>query len=131
MKTKPLLIAAAAAELGTGLGLLVAPSFVSQLLLGEALGQAVSMLVGRVAGAALIAIGLACWLESTGNRAGSPRGLLTALLVYNAIVALLLAHGAVFNGIHGVLLWPVVAVHVVFAIWCAVRLSPERGGSTP
>jgi len=120
--TRRLLIAVAVAEFGTGLGLLVAPSLVSRLLLGGALDSPVSVVVARVAGAALVAIGIACWAESAGRRAGSPRGLLAALLVYNAIVALLLAHGAVFGGVHGPLLWPVVVVHVAFAIWCAARL---------
>lgn len=130
MKTKLLLMAAAVAEFGTGLVLLVAPSFLTGLLLGEALGPAVATVVGRVAGAALIAIGLACWLESGGKRAGLPTGLLAGLLLYNTIVAFLLVHAAVFDGIHGVLLWPVVVVHIVFAIWCAVQFRFERGTSS-
>ncbi|MDR7133208.1 multisubunit Na+/H+ antiporter MnhG subunit [Lysobacter niastensis] len=129
MKTKALLIAAAAAELGTGLGLLVVPSFLSQLLLGEGLGSTVSALVGRVAGAALVSIGLACCFESAGRRAGSPKGLLVALLLYNAIVALLLTHGALYRGVHGLLLWPVVVVHVAFAIWCTASIRSEGGAA--
>jgi hypothetical protein len=131
MKTKTLLMAAAAAELGTGLGLLIAPSLVAELLFGQALGTVESMLVGRVAGTALMAIGLACGLEGTDRRAGSPTALLAALLLYNAVVAVLLALGAVFQDVHGMLLWPVVLVHAAFAIWCATSLTSERRASGP
>ena len=122
MKIKSLLIATAVIELPTGAALLVVPSFISELLLGEALGSAASIVVGRVAGAALIAIGLICWLQSADIRAGSVAGLLAGLLVYNGAVALILVHGAVFKGIYGVLLWPVVVAHVAFALWCALQL---------
>jgi hypothetical protein len=125
MKTKTLLVATAVVELAAGAALLIVPSFAARLLLGEALGTAVSMLVGRVAGAALTAIGVACWLESAGNRAGSPSGLLAGLLVYNCAVPLLLVHGAVFNGIHGILLWPAVVLHIVLALWCIVLLRRQ------
>ena len=124
MKTGYLLVATALVEFATGVALLVAPSFVVELLLGEALGSAASVLVARVAGAALAAIGLTCWLE----RDGSSAGLLAGLLAYNGAVALLLMHGAVFNGVHGLLLWPVAAAHIVFALWCTVRL---RHSSVP
>jgi len=130
MKTRYLLVATAIAELATGAALLVVPSFVAQMLLGEALGSAASALVGRVAGAALIAIGLICWRESADNRAGSSTGLLAGLLVYNGVVALLLVHGAAFTGIHGVLLWPVVVLHIVFAAWCVVRLAHASAHGT-
>ena len=131
MKIKSLLIATAIIELPTGAALLVVPSFISELLLGEALGSAASIVVGRVAGAALIAIGLICWRESADIRAGSLAGLLAGLLVYNGAVALILVHGAVFKGIYGVLLWPVVVAHVAFALWCAVQLRHSSAGSRP
>lgn len=131
IKIKSLLIATAVIELPTGAALLVVPSFISELLLGEALGSAASIVVGRVAGAALIAIGLICWRESADIRAGSLAGLLAGLLVYNGAVALILLHGAVLKGIYGVLLWPVVVAHVVFALWCAVQLRHSSAGVRP
>jgi nitrate reductase gamma subunit len=131
MKAKSLLVATAVIELPTGAGLLVAPSFLAELLLGEALVSAASMVVGRVAGAALVAIGLICWLERAGDRPGSLAGLLAGLLVYHCAVALALVHGALFKGLSGVLLWPVVAVHIVFALWCAVQLRHSSAGVKP
>jgi hypothetical protein len=46
------------AELAAGLGLLVAPATVVELLLGQPLGSGAPLVVGRVAGIALVAIGL-------------------------------------------------------------------------
>jgi hypothetical protein len=51
---------AAISEAATGLALLIAPSLVGQLLLGEQL-SGVATPVARVAGIALIALGIACW----------------------------------------------------------------------
>jgi hypothetical protein len=57
---KKALIVAAVCEAATGLALLIAPSLVGQLLLGEEL-TGVAIPVARVTGIALIAFGIACW----------------------------------------------------------------------
>ena len=75
MKTKALLTAIAVIELMTGVGLLLAPSLGAELLLGAPLSPVVPLVVGRVAGLALVAIGLTCWLETVGDRGGSPNAL--------------------------------------------------------
>jgi hypothetical protein len=54
------LIFAAVGEAATGLALLIVPSLVGQMLLGEEL-TGVAIPVARVAGIALIALGVACW----------------------------------------------------------------------
>ena len=71
---------AAVAEVATGLGLLIVPSLVGQLLLGEQL-TSVAIQAARVAGIALIALGFACW-------PGPP---LVGMLAYSALVTLYLA----------------------------------------
>ena len=75
------LIFAAVAEAATGLALLIVPSLVGQLLLGEEL-NGVAIPVARVAGIALVALGIACW-------PGPP---LVGMLAYSALVALYLAY---------------------------------------
>ena len=99
------LIFAAVAEVATGLALLIVPSLVGQLLLGEQL-IGIAIPVARVAGIALIALGVACW-------PGSP---LLGMLIYGAAVALYLAYLGFAGGLAGVLLWPAVALHAVFSI---------------
>ena len=99
------LIFAAVAEAATGLALLIVPSLVGQLLLGEEL-TGVAIPVARVAGIALIALGIACW-------PGPP---LVGMLIYSAVVTLYLAFLGFAGGLAGVLLWPAVALHVVLSI---------------
>ena len=99
---KNLLTFAAAAEVATGIALLVVPSLVGQLLLGEELaGMAIP--VARVAGITLIALGIACW-------PGPP---IVGMLTYSAGVALYLAYLGLADGLGGILLWPAVVVHMI------------------
>jgi hypothetical protein len=92
---------AAIAEAATGLALLIAPSLVGQLLLGEPL-SGVAVPVARVAGMALIALGIACW----------PRWPpLLGMLIYSALVTLYLAYLGAAGGLNGILLWPAVMLH--------------------
>jgi hypothetical protein len=93
---------AAVAEAATGLALLIVPSLVGQLLFGEQLAG-VALAVARVAGIALIALGIACW-------PGPP---LVGMLTYSALVMLYLAYLGFAGGLTGVLLWPAVVLHVI------------------
>jgi hypothetical protein len=102
---KKVLIVAAVGEAATGLALLVVPSLVGQLLLGERL-TGVAIPVARVAGIALIGLGIACW-------PGPP---LVGMLTYSTVVTLYLAYLGFAGGLTGVLLWPAVALHVVLSI---------------
>jgi len=60
------LIVTALVEVGTAMGLLATPSLTVELLLGTGLSSPPSLVVGRVTGAALIALGAACWLARNG-----------------------------------------------------------------
>ena len=102
---KKALIFTAVAEVATGLALLIVPSLVGLLLLGEEL-TGIAMPVARVAGIALIALGVACW-------PGPP---LVGMLIYSAAVTLYLAYLGFAGGLAGVLLWPAVALHAVLSI---------------
>jgi hypothetical protein len=102
---KKVLIFAAVAEVATGLALLIVPSLVGQLLLGKQLAG-VAIPVARVAGIALIALGIACW-------PGPP---LVGMLIYSALVALYLAYLGSAAGLTGIFLWPAVALHAVLSI---------------
>ncbi len=59
---KKLLIVTAVLEAGTGLGLMAVPAPLIRLLAGATLDTAGGLIVARVAAAALLALGLACWL---------------------------------------------------------------------
>jgi hypothetical protein len=112
---KKILITAAVGEVATGLALLVVPSLVGQLLLGEALtGNA--MPFARVAGIALIALGIACW-------PGTP---LIGMLTYSTAVTLYLAYVGFAGGVIGILLWPAVGLHVILTALLTWALTSEK-----
>ena len=108
--TQKVLVFAAVAEAVTGLALLVVPSLVGRLLLGEELAG-VAIPVARVFGIALVALGFACW-------PGTPR---VGMLAYSGAVALYLAWLGFAGGFAGPLLWPAVALH---AILTALLIRP-------
>jgi len=113
--TKKLLAFAAVAEAATGLALLIVPSLVGWLLLGEELaGTAIP--VARVAGIALIALGVACW-------PGPP---LVGMLTYGAVVTLYLAYVGFAGGLSGILLWPAVLVHAALTFLLARTWFKDR-----
>jgi hypothetical protein len=98
---KMALIFAAVVEALTGLALLLVPSMVGRVLLGEPL-TGLAIPVARVAGIAVIGLGVACW-------PGPPR---VGMAIYGGLVALYLAYLGVV-GLGGVLLWPAVVLHLV------------------
>jgi hypothetical protein len=93
---------AAVAEVATGLAFLIVPSLVGQWLLGQQL-TGVAIPVARVAGIALIALGIAC----------SPGPPLLGMLIYSGAVTLYLAYRGYAGGLGGVLLWPAAALHLI------------------
>ena len=117
-----LLAFAAGIEAATGLALIVDPALVAQWLLGtEVSGAAVA--VGRVAGAGLFSLGLAC------RPGASPR---RALLAFNVLVTLYLLFLGLRGEWVGRLLWPAVVLHAVLTVLLArasfdVRKTAGRG----
>jgi hypothetical protein len=84
------------------------------LLLGEQL-TGLAMPVARVAGIALIALGIACW-------PGSP---LVGMLTYSSLVTLYLAYLG-FAGLSGILLWPAVVLHGILTAFMSRDLTRVR-----
>ena len=105
-QTRMILFVTSVTEIATGMALLVVPSIIGRLLFGEEFtGAAVS--VARVTGIALIALGFACWPGCAG---------LCGMLFYSAAVTLYLAYIGVAGGFAGILLWPVVVLHLILTV---------------
>jgi hypothetical protein len=123
-----LLIVTALGEAGIGLLLLAWPPLPMTLLLGTDQASPEAAIIARVAGAALFAIGVACWLAR--NDPGSPGlvGLLGGVLIYDAVVAALLGYGGLVLHMAGLALWPAVGLHAALAVWCAMAIK-SRGPS--
>ncbi|HTY85953.1 MAG TPA: hypothetical protein VMB80_00690 [Candidatus Acidoferrum sp.] len=115
---KKLLILTGVAEAATGVALMVAPALVGRLLLGADLA-AVSIVVARVAGIALLALGVGCW----------PGPASFGMLTYNTLAAVYFACLAIGGEWVGPLLWPAAVLHAVLAFllgWAWFK-SPKTG----
>src|SRR5262245_56096159 len=115
-------------ETATGLLLLAWPALVFVLLLGWRQAAPETLLIGRVAGAAVISFGMASWPARHDTHTPAQLGVLAGLLTYNVLVALLLAFAGAGLKMAGVLLWPAVVYHAALAKWCVACLP--RSGPT-
>lgn len=113
-------------EAATGLALIAVPAIVVRLLLGTEISGA-SIPLGRVAGAALLALGVACWLARDDTQSRAARGLLVAMLIYNIAATAILAFAGIGLRLYGVALWPAVVLHAAMGVWCVacLRRGPQ------
>ncbi len=109
---KKLLAVAAAGEAAIGLVLLVYPPIVVSLLFGAEIGGA-GVVMSRIAGISLIALGVACLPRS---ERGWPDPALVGMLTYSLLATLYLAYLGIRGEWAGIVLWPAVAVHAVLTI---------------
>ena len=126
MRTKLLFIVTAVIEAGTGLALLVSPALLAAILIGAPFDTLADSVVGRVAGAALLTLGLACWLARNDEQSRAATGLIVAMLLYNVATLLVLAFAGLGWGLLGVGLWPAVVLHALMAVWCLACLRLNR-----
>lgn len=119
---KLLLVTTAVLELGAGVSLLAFPSETVVFLLGSPLNTSASAALGRVAGAAVLALAVACWLAASDAKSRATRGLVTAMVIYNLGAAGVLAASGIRSQPVGVALWPAVAIHGAMTAWCISRL---------
>ena len=120
------MIVTAILETATGLALLLSPRLVAALLLGASLDAPAALVLGRVAGAALLSLGGACWLVRNAGANQAVRGLVAVMLLYNVAAGAVLASAGAGVRLVGVFMWPAVAVHAALAVWCVtcLRSSP-------
>jgi len=103
---KKVLTIAAVAEAATGVALIVVPSLVGRLLLGADLAG-VANPVARVAGIALLALGVACLPSCTP---------LCGMLTYSVLATAYLFYLVIRGEWAGPLLWPVVGLHIILTL---------------
>jgi hypothetical protein len=122
MRTRLLFIVTAVIEGAVGLALLVSPPLPVSVLLGTALDTPAGLVAGRLAGAALVALGLSCWgaRQDEYNRAAN--GIVSAMLFYNVAAVVVLAFAGLGWRLFGVGLWPTVVLHALMAVWCLACL---------
>jgi len=125
---KLLLIIAAVIEAVAGVALLLMPAVAVSGLLGAALDTATGLVAARIAGAALIALAVACWQARNGERGSAATGVIEAMSFYNFAAAMALVYAGIRLDLHSALLWPAIVLHLVLGAWCVVtlRFSPKN-----
>jgi hypothetical protein len=116
---------AAGAEIASGLAMIAAPAMMIDLMFKS--GGAAAIVMARVAGSALLCLGLACCPRARGNDARAA----FALLGYNALVTVYLIRLGLTSAWNGPLLWPSVALHGVLAGLLAWMSRTPTASSSP
>jgi hypothetical protein len=114
--------ATAVIEAGAGFALLGFPSRAAELLLGAPLESPDAFTVARVGGAGLLTLGAAFWLARGDTKSRAAKGLITAVVIYNVAVVLILGLAGIRADRVGALLWPAVVLHTAMTVWCVVSL---------
>jgi len=111
------LIVTALLEVGAGLLLLAVPALALQFLLGVGEAASETLVVARIAGAALLAIGVTCWMARRNGPNPAQSGVVAGALIYDVAAAGLLAYAGLGLNMAGLGLWPAVGLHTVLAVW--------------
>lgn len=124
-----LLVVTALLEAATGIVLIVSPAPPVLLLSGAVLDTTGGLIVARLAGAALLALGVACWLAREDGRSRAARGVVAAMLLYNVAVVAVLVYARLGVKLSAIGLWPAVVLHLVLSVWCitCLRLGAVTG----
>jgi hypothetical protein len=101
-------------EVATGAALIAVPGLVAHVLLGAGLSDS-GIAVARLAGIALLCLGLACWPGADDASDAAIR----ALFAYNLLAAVYLAYLRVGAGFVSYLLWPACALHFILGLLLA------------
>jgi hypothetical protein len=126
---KHLFVVTAVLEAGAGVALMCAPSETVALLLGAPLDTSAAVAVGRLAGVALLALGVANWLAQHDQASRAARGLVGAMVVYNLGAAVILGMAGLRSPSAGLALWPTVILHAAMTVWCIASLRARTGPS--
>ena len=122
--TTPFFVATAVMEAAAGLGLLIGPALVIALLLpGPVTNTHVAL--ARLAGAALLSLGAACWWARADSGSAASRALVVGMSVYNAAVIAIVLTGS-FGSPSRPILWAVTLLHGAMAAWGVSLLRSGR-----
>jgi hypothetical protein len=124
--SKTLLQVSAAVEIGAGAALMLAPSAFVGLLVGGTLDSATALSVARLAGAALVTIGLICWFAGRDSASRAAAGVVASLVFYNAAAVGVLLYARLELGLSGPGIWPAIVLHAALAAWCLASLGRQR-----
>jgi len=115
---RSLLVVTALLEGVTGVALVALPMQLATFLLGSSLDSPAALTLARVAGVALVALALTCWLTRLDDQSRAARGLVAAMALYHTGVAIVLTYASLGFALSGLGLWPTVLFHAAMTVWC-------------
>lgn len=121
-----LLLVSMTAEVVAGAGLIIVPSALVGLLVGGTLDSPAAFAVARLAGAALVTLGLICWFASRDPASRAAAGIVASLVFYNAAAVCVLLYARLGLGLSGLGIWPAIVLHAALAAWCIASLGKQR-----
>jgi hypothetical protein len=110
---------AAVETAATGLILLLSPVLFGRLVLAGELSEP-GQALGRLTGIGLLGFALTSWPDP------SARSVTRAMLTYNLLATIYLGYLGVVGKSLGVLLWPAVALHLLFTVLLAAERVAAR-----
>lgn len=117
MSIKTFLKVSAILEASAGCALAIVPSRITIVLIGAPLETSTGTVIGRLAGVALISLGLICWLARNDEHSSATKGIVAVMLFYNLAAAALLAFAAVQLSMTAICLLPAILLHTGLGIW--------------
>lgn len=117
---KKLLSITAVFECLTGIALIAIPSTIVPMLLGIPFEDDSLHVISGITGAALISIGIACWMFRNSGLHAVP--MVRSVLFYNVAGTLILLYALLGLSMSAIGLWPVTIIHIAMGIWCLVVL---------
>ena len=118
---KTLILVKFAVEVLAGLAFLIFPSALFLILLGVP-PDIPATYAFRMFGAAILAVGIACWLAREDSASAAARGLVTATAFYDFVFVAVLLAARFVGALSGIGLWPTVVLHLGLAVYCLLCL---------
>jgi len=125
MLPKQLLTIATGAECLAGLAFMLAPGLTIALLFGVE-PQSEGLMIGRIAGVALLSLGIACWGASADAGGAARTGTLRAITLYNLGAGLFLVVFAASGRAGGLAVWIAGILHLGLGAAFAVSMRSVR-----
>jgi hypothetical protein len=118
MNVKLLLQVMAFINVMAGIAFIVFPVFLSWLVLGVSLSEPAAVVVSRIAGVAVLSLGIVCWMVASEGRSKPGKSLVTGLAIYNTLVMMVMVYSITIQDFTSSGLWVVILLHAILAGWC-------------
>ena len=122
--TTQFFVTTAVLEAAAGLAFLLTPALVITLLMASPASHT-DIAIGRLAGAALLSLGAACWWARNDAVSAGSRALVVGMFLYNAAVIAVVLSGS-FGSLSRPILLAVTVLHAAMAAWCVALLRAGR-----